>query len=75
MDLDEQIASLQAEYVQWEAGVKDDMGDEAGEETLDAGAWVDGARQVVQFAGADISDEAKASFLRTHGLGVRNYLG
>jgi hypothetical protein len=74
MSLDDQIAQLQREYDEWESGVKDDMGDEEGEAALDAGAWVDGARTVVQFAGPEISAKAKSEFLRTHGLDPRGRL-
>lgn len=71
MTLDDQIKTLEMSYDEWEAGVKSDMGDDAGESALDAGAWVDGARQVVQFAGAEIGEEARAAFLRTKGLSPR----
>lgn len=74
MTLDDQITQLQNEYDETEAGYKDDLGEEEGEAILDSGAWVDVARQVVQFAGPEITEEAKREFLRTHGLNPRGEL-
>jgi hypothetical protein len=64
LDLEAQVARLDAEF----ASACEDTAADQGEQIVETGGWHELARAVMDLAGPEISDAAKAEFARRNGL-------